>query len=130
MSRPADLKYTKSHEWVRLEGDVAVVGITDFAVDQLGDLAFVDLPQKGTEVAAGDSFGEIESTKTVATLYAPVAGTITDVNAELEDHLQRITDSPFEEGWLIRITVDSSEPPKDLLSAEEYAEIVAAEEGH
>ena len=130
MSRPADLRYAKSHEWVRVEGDVAVVGITDYAVAQLGDLAFVDLPEEGTTIAAGDSFGEIESTKTVATLYAPVGGKVVAVNTELEDNLQRISDSPFDEGWMIRIGLPSGRATEGLLTAEEYAAHVAAEEDH
>ena len=117
MSRPADLQYTKSHEWVRVEGDVAVIGITDYAVEQLGDLAFVDLPEEGTTLAVGDSFGEIESTKTVATLYSPVAGEIVAVNGDLEDNLQRISDSPFddphfEEGaYALHVTINALDPP-------------------
>ncbi len=130
MSRPADLQYTKSHEWIRVEGDVAIVGITDYAVTQLGDLAFVDLPEEGATIAAGDSFGEIESTKTVATLYAPVGGKIIAVNTELEDNLQRISDSPFDEGWMIRISLASGQATEGFLTAEEYAAHVAAEEEH
>lgn len=130
MSRPADIRYTKSHEWVRVEGDTAVVGITDYAVEQLGDLAFVDLPEKGTSVEKGGSFGEIESTKTVATLYAPVGGEVVAVNSELEDNLQRISDSPFSDGWMIRIRLAPGQSADDLLSAEDYAAHVAAEEEH
>ncbi len=130
MSRPADLRYTKSHEWVRLEGDVAVVGITDYAVEQLGDLAFVDLPEEGTTLAAGDSFGEIESTKTVATLYAPVAGEVVGVNSELEDNLQVISESPFDEGWMVRIALAPGATTKGLLTAKEYEKHIASEEEH
>lgn len=128
MSRPADLRYTKSHEWVRVEGDLAVVGITDYAVEQLGDLAFVDLLEEGTTVEKGASIGEIESTKTVATLYAPVGGKVVAVNGELEDNLQLISDSPFGDGWMIRISLPPDAAFEDLLTAEEYAAHVAAEE--
>ena len=132
MSRPADLRYTKTHEWVRLEGDSVVIGITDYAVEQLGDLAFVDLPEEGTRIGKGDTFGEIESTKTVSNLYAPAAGEIAQVNKELEDNLQLISDSPFESGWMIRLRLDQ-DPESEMeswLTAEEYAAHVAAVEEH
>ena len=128
MSRPDDLRYAKSHEWVRVSGEEAEVGITDYAVDQLGDLAFVDLPQEGTQVEAGGSFGEIESTKTVSDLYAPVGGEIVAVNRQLEDNLQLITDGPFTTGWMIRIRMGQPGDLDSLMTAAQYAEHVASEE--
>lgn len=130
MTRPANLKYTKSHEWVRVEGDEAVVGITDFAIDQLGDLAFVDLPEAGTQIDQGGPFGEIESTKTVSDLYAPVSGEIVAVNQEVQDNLDWISDGPFDKGWLIRIRVSQPAELENLLSAEQYAEQIVLEEEH
>ena len=130
MSRPADLRYAKTHEWVRVDGDVAVVGITDHAVEQLGDLAFVDLPEVGTRVSKGDSFGEIESTKTVANLYTPVGGEIVAVNEELADNLQLISDAPYESGWMIRLRMSEELETEGLLTADEYADHVAAEKDH
>ena len=128
MDTPQDLKYTKSHEWVRVEGDVAVVGITFHAVDQLGDLAFVDLPEAGRELARGDAFGEIESTKTVSELYAPVSGEVLEVNTELVENVQAITDSPYEAGWLIRLRIAHPAQLEELQSAEEYEAFISEEE--
>ena len=130
MTGPADLKYAKTHEWLRVEGEEAVVGITDHAVEQLGDLAFVDLPEEGKQVEKGGSFGEIESTKTVSDLYAPVSGEIVAVNKELVDNLQWISDSPFEGGWLIRIRMSEPSELESMLDAEGYAAHVATEEDH
>jgi len=130
MSRPDDLRYSKSHEWVRVKGDEAEVGITDFAVDQLGDLAFVDLPKEGAQVELGGSFGEIESTKTVSDLYAPVGGEIVAVNRQLEDNLQLISDSPFTTGWMIRLRMNQPGDLETLMSAEQYAANVKSEEDH
>ena len=121
MSRPTDLKYTSTHEWVRVEGDVAVVGITDYAVEQLSDLAFVDLPEKGSKAERNARFGEIESTKSVSDLVAPVSGVIIDVNTELVENLQKISASPFDEGWLVRIRMSDRSELGSLLGAEEYA---------
>ena len=128
MDTPQDLKYTKSHEWVRIEGDVAVVGITFHAVDQLGDLAFVDLPEVGQELALGDTFGEIESTKTVSELYAPISGEVLGINDELVENLQSLTDSPYEEGWLVRLRVADAKELNELYSAEEYDSFITEEE--
>ncbi len=128
MSRPANLKYTRSHEWVRVEGDVATVGITDHAVEQLSDLAFVDLPRKGAKAEKDQRFGEIESTKSVSDLIAPLSGEIFDVNTEVIENLQLISLSPFDEGWLIRVRISNPAELKSLLSAEDYAEQLKHEE--
>jgi glycine cleavage system H protein len=122
MKRPVDLKYASSHEWVRLEGDVATVGITDFAVEQLGDLAFVDLPDTGAQVTRGDAFGEIESTKAASELFAPVSGEIIEVHSALAEELHHISDSPFDGGWMLRIRVSQPDELDNLMSAVDYEE--------
>lgn len=128
MSRPGNLKYTPSHEWVRVEGDVAVVGITDYAVEQLSDLAFIDLPNEGKVVVKDESFGEIESTKSVSELIAPVSGKIIAVNADLVEELQRISSSPFDEGWMVKIRMSDPSELESLLAAEAYAAHVQTQE--
>jgi glycine cleavage system H protein len=128
MSRPANLKYTPTHEWVRVEGDVAVVGITDHAVEALSDLAFVDLPEKGTAVEKDTRFGEIESTKAVSDLIAPVSGEVIDVNTLIVEELQRISSSPYDEGWMIRIRMSSPAELDTLLSAADYEAHLKSEE--
>jgi glycine cleavage system H protein len=120
MARPHNLKYTPTHEWLRLEGEEGVVGITDHAVSELGDLAFIDLPEKGARVEKGGRFGEIESTKTVSDLIAPASGEIADVNTELVENLRLITDSPYEAGWMIRIRLADLAEVETLLSAADY----------
>jgi glycine cleavage system H protein len=128
MARPANLKYTPTHEWVRVEGDIAVVGITDHAVEQLSDLAFVDLPEKGSKAEKDVRFGEIESTKSVSDLMAPVSGEIIDVNDEIVENLQMISSSPFDQGWMIRIRMADPSELDSLLSAEAYAAHILTEE--
>jgi len=128
MSRPADLKYARTHEWVRVDGPVAEVGITDYATEQLNDLAFVDLPEKGTTVSKDVRFGEIESTKSVSDLVAPVSGEIIEVHTELADELEKISSSPYGEGWMIRVRMSDPSQLESLLSAEEYAAQILTEE--
>jgi len=128
MARPANLKYTPSHEWVRVEGDVATVGITDYAVEQLSDLAFVDLPEKGEKLEKDSRFGEIESTKSVSDLIAPVSGEVVEVNTEVIESLQLISSSPFDAGWMIRIRMSNPGELESLLSAEAYTEHLKTEE--
>jgi glycine cleavage system H protein len=129
MARPQDLRYSATHEWIRVEGEVATVGITDFAVQELSDLVFVDLPAVGDTVVKDSRFGEIESTKTVSDLIAPVSGTIVEVNSDLADHLEVLSQSPFERGWLIKVRMSKPSEAAQLLSAADYqAQIDAA--GH
>lgn len=128
MDQPDDRRYTTTHEWIQIVDDLAVVGITEHAVAQLGDLAFIDLPEAGTEVSRGDPFGEIESTKTASQLFAPVSGQIVEVHTALIEELQRIVESPFEEGWLVRIQPSNPAELEDLLSSAEYDRQVAAED--
>jgi glycine cleavage system H protein len=123
------LRYSPTHEWVSLEGDVATVGITKFAVDQLTDLILIELPPVGTRIAAGKSFGEIESVKAVSDLYAPVAGEVIGVNSSVADNVALLAEDPYEKGWLIKIKV---QPPVDtsaLLDLDAYEKKIA-EEGH
>jgi len=122
---PSDLSYTEQHEWVRIEGDRVTVGITHFAQDQLGDIVYVDLPEAGTKVTAGDTFGEVESTKSVSDLYSPVTGTVVEANADLEAHPERINGDPYGDGWLVVVALADGEAG-DLLDADAYAALVAA----
>lgn len=115
----AELLYSKDHEWVRVESDgVAVVGVTDFAAEQLGDVVYVDLPEVDGEITAGTEMGEIESTKSVSDLFSPISGTVTEVNDAVVDTPELVNSSPFEDGWLIKVSYDAL--PEDLLSAEDY----------
>jgi glycine cleavage system H protein len=119
MNYPADLKYAKSHEWVRLEGDVATVGISDFAQDALGDVVFVDLPAVGKIVEAGAAVAVVESVKTASDIYAPVAGEVVETNSALGNTPELLNESPYGEGWLFKIKVRSADAD-GLLSAAEY----------
>lgn len=119
MNYPSELKYTKTHEWVRLEGDVVVVGITDFAQDALGDVVFVDLPQTGKAVEAGSAVAVVESVKTASDIYAPLSGEIIEVNSALSDKPELINQSPYAEGWLFKMKVNPADV-NGLLSAAEY----------
>ncbi|MEO3749732.1 glycine cleavage system protein GcvH [Streptomyces sp. B6B3] len=126
MSNPDQLRYSKEHEWVTAaEGGLATVGITKYAADSLGDVVFVQLPQVGESIAAGETCGELESTKSVSDLYSPVSGEVIEVNQQVVDDPALVNSSPFEDGWLFRVQVadDASDAgPANLMSAEEYAE--------
>jgi glycine cleavage system H protein len=127
MDFPNDRRYTKEHEWIKLEGDhTVVVGITDFAQGELGDVVFVELEPVGTEFDADDVFGTVEAVKTVSDLFMPVAGTIAAVNDELESNPELVNDSPYGEGWMIKLTIEDAGVLDSLLTAEEYAEMVGA----
>lgn len=115
----AELLYSKDHEWVRVESDgVAVIGVTDYAAEQLGDVVYVDLPETGAELSAGSEMGEIESTKSVSDLFSPIDGTVTEVNQAVVDAPELVNSSPFDEGWLVKVSFAAL--PEDLLSAEDY----------
>lgn len=122
---PSDLSYTEEHEWARIEGDRATVGITDFAQDALGDIVYVDLPPVGTAVTAGETFGEVESTKSVSDLYSPVTGTIQERNGALEQRPELVNADPYGEGWMVVIQMDASGETSDLLDADAYQQLVA-----
>ena len=124
MSIPDDLQYTKSHEWVRIEDGTATIGITDHAQEELGDVVFVELPEVGATIEAGDSFGTVESVKAVSDLYTPVGGEVVEVNSSLEDAPEKINDDPYGEGWIVKL---STSEEADLLSPEEYEKVVEEE---
>ena len=123
MSVPQDLFYEKTHEWLRIDDHTATVGITDFAQNQLSDLTFVELPEVGKVVEAGDEVAVLESVKAASDIYAPVAGEIVAVNSALDDAPELINNSPYEEGWLFKIKFEKEEDVDNLLSAEEYEDL-------
>ena len=121
MKYPADLKYTKEHEWVRAESStLMVVGITEFAADELGDVVFVELPNVGDEVAATEQFGEIESVKAVSELYSPVSGAVVERNEKLADTPEMVNESAYEAGWMIKVEISDKSQLDALMSADEY----------
>jgi len=124
---PADLKYAREHEWLRVEGDTAVIGITSFAQDQLGEVVYVDLPSVGDEIAAGETFGEIESVKSVSELYAPVSGTVEEVNDALGGTPETVNTDPYGAGWMLRLKMADASQVDALLSAGDYESFVANE---
>ena len=126
MNFPTDLKYTKDHERLRIEGDEAVVGITDFAQRELGDIVFLDIPSVGEEVAAEDVFGTVEAVKTVSDLFMPVSGTVLAINEKIDDSPELVNQDPYGEGWLVRIKITNPGDAEGLLSADGYAELVSA----
>jgi len=126
LSVPEDLQYTKSHEWVRTEGDTATIGITDHAQDELGDVVFVELPDEGATFGAGESFGTVESVKAVSDLYTPVGGEVVEVNSALNDAPEKINEDPYGEGWIVKLRT-SSDGDADLLSAEDYEKVLEEE---
>ena len=122
MNFPENVKYTKEHEWIRLEGDVAYVGITDYAQEQLGDIVFVDIQAEGETLAADEVFGTIAVVKTISDLFLPVGGEILEQNEALADQPELVNKDPYGEGWLLKVELDDDEP--ELLSADEYAKVV------
>jgi len=124
MQIPDDLRYSSDHEWVRLEDGKARIGITDYAQDALGDVVFVDLPEVGAAVSAGQSISEVESTKSVSDIYAPVGGTVVEVNADLADNPERLNEDPYGEGWIFVLTVDDPAAVDGLLDAAAYRALV------
>jgi len=125
MSIPKELKYTKEHEWIRDNGDgTATVGITDFAQGELGDIVFVELEEAGFEFDKDESFGTVEAVKTVSELFAPVSGEITEINEKLEDEPELVNDDPYGDGWMIKLKIGDKAEMEDLMSPEEYEEII------
>ena len=124
MNVPADLRYTSDHEWARLEDGLVRVGITDYAQDALGDVVFVQLPEPGTALEAGGSFSEVESTKSVSDIYAPIAGTIHSVNTELGDEPQRLNEDPYGAGWICVIQPSNAADFESLLTADDYKKLI------
>ena len=125
MNVPANLRYTKDHEWVSLEGSVATIGITDFAQGELGDIVYVDIATKGKALAAEEVFGTVEAVKTVSDLFLPVSGTITEINPALESQPELVNSDPYNAGWMIKMTVDNEADFENLLTAEAYTSLVA-----
>lgn len=124
MGHPSDRKYSKEHEWVLVDGDVAVIGISSFAQDQLGEVVYIDLPGTGDSVSTGDTFGEIESVKSVSELFAPVSGEIVEVNDALGDSPETVNQDPHGEGWMIKVKLDDAGEVDALMSADEYDEFI------
>jgi glycine cleavage system H protein len=127
MNVPEDLKYTKEHEWVRVDGDRMIVGITDFAQDALGDVVYVDVPETGTQVKAGEPFGEVESTKSVSDVYAPISGTVVDRNAQLADDPELVNRDPYGEGWMVVISPADASEVEALLEPGAYRQLTETE---
>ena len=126
---PSDLRYSKEHEWLRMESDdVGVVGITEFAADSLGDVVFVELPEVGSTLAQFEKMGEIESVKAVSDLFTPISGEVLEVNEELVDGPEKVNDSPYHFGWMLRVQISDTSEVDNLLSAEEYDVLISAEE--
>jgi len=124
MEFPEELKYTEEHEWVLVEDDVVTIGITDFAQDQLGDVVFVELPEAGEQLQIGKPFGVVESVKAVSDVYAPVAGEVVDVNDDLADDPEMINQSPYEDGWMIKIRLSDAAELNDLMDVSTYQEFI------
>lgn len=129
MGRPPDLKYTREHEWVRLEDNVGTVGITDYAQDQLGDIVYVDLPAVGSQVKQMEKFGEIESVKAVSDLFSPVSGEVVAINEALAEKPELVNSSPYGEGWMIKVRLSDLSELDVLLTAEQYDEYTAQAQG-
>ena len=128
MEIPAELKFTKDHEWVRLDDDdIVTVGITHFAQEALGDIVYVEVPAVGLELESGGEFGVVESVKAVSDVYAPVAGVVAEVNLALEDNPELVNESPYDEGWILKMSVKDPAVLEDLLDAEGYRELLDSE---
>ena len=124
---PEDLHYSKDHEWVRVEGDQAVIGITDYAQNSLGDVVYVELPKANDKFAASEPFGSVESVKAVSEVFTPIAGTITSINESLADEPEKVNSDPYGDGWMIRLKMDNPGEVDSLLSAAEYEDFTKAE---
>jgi len=127
MEFPEELKYTEEHEWVMVEDELAVIGISDFAQDALGDVVFVELPEVGTVLEAGKAFGVVESVKAVSDIYAPISGTVEEINEDLLEAPEIINTSPYEDGWMIKIRMDDASEADKLMDAEAYQALIAEE---
>ncbi|NUN70487.1 MAG: glycine cleavage system protein GcvH [Bacteroidetes bacterium] len=125
MNFPEQLKYTKDHEWVRIDGTVGTIGITEYAQGELGDIVFVELPSAGKAVEAGQSFGTVEAVKAVSDLYSPVTGTVKEVNKEIQDSPELVNKEPYERGWMIKVTLTNPDEVKNLLDVEAYKKLIA-----
>lgn len=125
MNFPADLKYTKDHEWISMDGNVATIGITDYAQRELGDIVFVEVETIGKELAAGDVFGTVEAVKTVSDLFLPVTGTITELNPELKNSPESVNNDPYGKGWMVKMTVKNLAEVEALMDAADYEKLIS-----
>lgn len=126
MSAPSDLRYTRDHEWVRLDGDEATIGITQYAADQLGDIVFVELPDAGRDLEVAKAFGVVESVKAVSDLFAPLSGVVTSTNDALANEPELVNSDPYGAGWMVKLTVGDPAQVDDLLDGEGYDDLIAA----
>lgn len=127
MNLPNGLKYSEEHEWVQVEGNRVKIGITDFAQSELGDIVFVELPEVGDELTAGEPFGSVESVKTVSELYAPVSGKVVEINEELDDAPELVNEAPYEKAWMIVVEISDSSELDNLMTAEQYEKMISEE---
>jgi glycine cleavage system H protein len=125
---PKNLKYHREHDWARVEGDTAVFGITSYAQETLGDIVFIELPEVGADVTAGAPYAEVESVKAVSDVYAPLSGSVVEVNEDVVDAPELLNDSPYDDGWLIKVRLTDTAEIDDLMSSEEYEELLSEEE--
>ncbi|HZX14451.1 MAG TPA: glycine cleavage system protein GcvH [Thermodesulfobacteriota bacterium] len=121
---PEVLKYTKEHEWARVEDDIVIIGITDYAQDALGEIVYIELPSEGDEVTKGETFGAVESTKSVSDLYAPISGEVVEVNEALLDSPEAINEDPYGEGWMVKVKPYDPSELEDLMDSDEYTEFI------
>ena len=124
MAVPSELKYSKEHEWIKVEGNTVTIGITEYAQSELCDIVFVELPEVDDDIQEGDTFGSVESVKTVSELYAPVTGKVVEANEELEDSPEFVNESPYEKAWMVKVEVSDLDQLNELLSAEQYSEMI------
>jgi glycine cleavage system H protein len=124
MNIPQDLKYTKDHEWIKIEGDSATIGITDFAQNELGDIVYVDISSVGQDVKQHEVFGTVEAVKTVSDLYMPVSGKVTEFNKSLESAPEKVNSDPYGEGWMVKVSISNAGEVSGLLSADQYKELI------
>ncbi|ELR69726.1 Glycine cleavage system H protein [Fulvivirga imtechensis AK7] len=126
MNIPQSLKYTKDHEWIKVDGDIATVGITDFAQGELGDIVYVEIETEGEDIEQGEVFGTVEAVKTVSDLFMPVSGTVEEVNTDLEGSPELVNEDPYEKGWMIKIRMSDQSQLDELLDADAYKEVIGA----
>ena len=124
MAVPSELKYSKEHEWVKIDGNTVTIGITEYAQSELGDIVFVELPETDDDIDEGESFGSVESVKTVSELYAPVSGKVVERNDELEDSPEFVNESPYEKAWMVKVELSDESQLDELMSADQYSEMI------
>lgn len=124
MDFPEGLKYSKEHEWVLVEDDVAIIGITEFAQGELGDIVFVELPEVGEKISKDDPFGSLESVKAVSDIFAPISGSVVEINDDLKENPETVNEDPYGDGWMIKVQMTDLDELKDLMSSEDYAEFI------